>query len=296
VPLRAKAIRTRIKSVTSTKKITKTMEMVATSKLKRAQDRVVASAPYADLLGTMMAEVAGRVTDRSAFPLLRRVDEPKTTLVLVMTANRGLCGGFNTYLIRKGREAIREEEAAGRRVVSWVAGRKGIAQFRFQGVPVERTFTELSDRPSYADAEALADALTGPFIRGEVDRVLVVYPHFKSVAQQPPTVLVLCPVGGGATGAAAAAPGKAEASFEFSPSPREILDRLLPLYVRTTVYRVLVSSVASEQIARRTAMKLATDNASEMVTNLTRAFNKARQAQITQEIAEILGGAEALKK
>jgi F-type H+-transporting ATPase subunit gamma len=295
VPLRAKAIRTRIKSVASTKKITKTMEMVATSKLKRAQDRVLASAAYADLLGSMMSEVAGRVDDRAAFPLLRQTAEPKSTLVLVMTANRGLCGGFNTNLIRKGREVIRAEEAAGRTVVTYMAGRKGIAQFRFQGLPVAKTITELSDRPTYADAEALAEVLTAPFVRGEVDRVLVVYPHFKSVAQQPPTALALCPVGGAAAPGAADGAGEG-ASFEFQPSPRAILEKLLPLYVRTTVFRVLVSAVASEQIARRTAMKLATDNASEMVTSLTRAFNKARQAQITQEIAEILGGAEALKK
>ncbi len=292
MPLRAKAIRRRIKSVSSTRKITKTMEMVATSKLKRAQDRVLSSAPYAEHLSAAVAEVASRVPDRGAFPLLRQADPPRATLVLVVTANRGLCGGFNGNLVRKGREAVRAEEKAGRAVILYVAGKKGLQALRFQGLRVEKSFTELSDRPTYADAERLAAALTGPFLAGEVDRVLVVYPHFKTVARQPPTVMELCPVGGAAAAAGASSGG----GILFEPSAREILDALLPLYVRTMVYRVLVSAVACEQIARRTAMKLASDNAEEMATFLTRMFNKARQGQITQELAEILGGSEALKK
>lgn len=291
MPANVKAIRKRIKSVTSTRKITKTMEMVATSKLKRAQDAVLSSGPYANLLLSVMNEVASRVQDRSTFPLLRTVGAPKRTLVFVVTANRGLCGGFNSNLIRKGREAIRKEEAAGRTVVSYVAGKKGNAAFRFQGIPVEKKITDLPDRPTYEDAERLAETLTGPFLAGEVDRVLVVYPDFRSLASQPPTVLQLCPVG---ERDAAGGKGKG-AEFLFEPTPAAILERLLPLYVRTMVYRVLVSAVASEQIARRTAMKLATDNAGEMVTSLTRSYNKARQAQITQEIAELVGGAEALR-
>lgn len=296
MPVNTKAIRKRIKSVSSTRKITKTMEMVATSKLKRAQDAVLSSAPYANLLLQVMGEVASRVPDRAAFPLLRAAAEPKRTLVFVVTANRGLCGGFNSNLIRKGRDAIRAEEAAGRTPVVYVAGKKGIAAFRFQEIPVERKFTDLPDRPTYEHAERLAEALTGPFLAGEVDAVKVVFPDFRSLASQPPTVLTLCPVGsaeaaGGKGGAAAPA-----TDLLFEPSPRAILERLLPLYVRTMVYRVLVAAVASEQIARRSAMKLATDNAGEMVTALTRSYNKARQAQITQEIAEIIGGAEALKK
>ena len=293
MPVNTKAIRKRIKSVISTRKITKTMEMVATSKLKRAQDAVISSTPYAKLLLSMMGEVASRVPDRSAFPLLRTVEKPQRTLVFVVTANRGLCGGFNTNLIRKGRDAIRAEEKAGRTPVVYVAGKKGVAAFRFQEIPVERKFTDLPDRPTYEHAERLAEALTGPFLAGEVDRVLVVFPEFRTLASQPPTVLQLCPVGGEPAAAGKAGPAQ---EFLFEPSPRVILERLLPLYVRTMVYRVLVSAVASEQIARRAAMKLATDNAGEMVTSLTRTYNKARQAQITQEIAEIIGGAEALKK
>ena len=295
MPVNTKAIRKRIKSVTSTRKITKTMEMVATSKLKRAQDAVLASGPYADLLLSVMGEVAARVEDKSAFPLLRETPEPKRTLVFIMTANRGLCGGFNSNLIRKGRDVVRAETAAGRTPVVYMAGKKGIAAFRFQGIPIEKKFTDLPDRPGYADAQRLADALTGPFLAGEVDRVLVVYPQFRSLASQPPTVMTLCPAGGRAPGEEPKPESAARQEFLFDPSPAAILGTLLPLVVRTSIFRALVSAVASEQIARRTAMKLATDNAGEMVTNLTRAYNKARQAQITQEIAEIIGGAEALK-
>jgi F-type H+-transporting ATPase subunit gamma len=298
VPVNTKAIRKRIKSVTSTKKITKTMEMVATSKLKYAQDAVQASTPYSKLLRSMMAEVAARVEDRTAFPLLKEAADPKRTLLFVMTSNRGLCGGFNANLIRLGRRTYQAEVAAGRAVTLYVAGKKGIAALRWLGVPVEKKYTDLPDKPTYPDAEKFADDLTGPFLRGEVDRVLVVYPEFRSLGSQPPTVLTLCPLGGASEGtsldAKAGAPGGAE--FLFEPSPLAILERLLPLYVRLTVYRVLVSTVASEQIARRTAMKLATDNADEMVTLLTRNYNKARQAMITQELAEIIGGAAALSK
>jgi len=293
VPVNTKAIRKRIKSVTSTKKITKTMEMVATSKLKFAQDAVLASSPYAKLLRSVMSEVAARVPDRGSFPLLRESAQPKRTLVFVMTSNRGLCGGFNSNLIRLGRKTIREETAAGRTPVVYAAGKKGIAAFRWLGIHVEKKFTELPDKPTYESAEALAEELTAPFLAGEVDRVLVVYPDFRSLGSQPPSVLRLCPLGGGEAEKKA---GEPSAEFLFAPSPRAILEKLLPLYVRLSVYRVLVSSVASEQIARRTAMKLASDNAEEMVTLLTRNYNKARQAQITQELAEIIGGSEALQK
>jgi F-type H+-transporting ATPase subunit gamma len=292
VPVNTKAIRKRIKSVTSTKKITKTMEMVATSKLKFAQDAVMASTPYAKLLRSMMAEVAGRVPDRTSFPLLREAAKPERTLVFVMTSNRGLCGGFNSNLIRLGRKTIREEEKSGRHPVVYAAGKKGIGAFRWLGIQVEKKFTELPDKPTYEAAEALAEELTRPFLAGEVDRVLVVYPDFRSLGSQPPSVLQLCPLGGGDE----APKGEGSTEFLFAPSPKVILEKLLPLYVRLTVYRVLVSSVASEQIARRTAMKLASDNAEEMVTLLTRNYNKARQAQITQELAEIIGGSEALQK
>jgi F-type H+-transporting ATPase subunit gamma len=285
-----KVIRRRIKSVTSTKKITRTMEMVATAKLKAAQQRVQSSGPYLENLRQLMAEIGASGVDVSQWPYFE-VRPGKRTLLFVVTANRGLAGGFNTNLIRLGRDTYRAKEAAGHQVRLFVAGKKGISALRFQGFDLERTYVnELSDRPTPADAEFFLQELAGPFLAKEVDEVLVVYPHWESVGRQPPTVMRLFPI---------APEGEREASGPppiFEPSAPEILDRLLPLYGRQLMYSVLAEAVAAEQVARRIAMKQATDNASDMVTNLTRQYNRARQALITKEIAEIIGGAEALKK
>jgi F-type H+-transporting ATPase subunit gamma len=291
MPEQPKIIRRRIRSVSSTKKITRTMEMVATAKLKSAQQRVASSGPYLESLRQLMAEIGASGVDVSKWPHFE-VRPGKRTLLFLITANRGLAGGFNTNLIRLARDTFQAKEADGHQVRLFVAGKKGINALRFRGFEVERTYVdELSDRPTPADAEFFVSELLTPFLRNEVDEVLVVYPHWESVGRQPPTVLRLFPI----------APEEEEATTTgpppiFEPSPEEILDRLLPLYGRQLVYAVLAEAVAAEQVARRMAMKLATDNASEMVTQLTREYNRARQAVITREIAEILGGSEALKE
>jgi F-type H+-transporting ATPase subunit gamma len=286
-----KVIRKRIKSVSSTQKITRTMEMVATAKLKAAQDRVQSSGPYLDNLRALMREIGASGVDVSRWPHFEQ-REGKRTLLFLLTANRGLCGGFNANLVRLGKRTYDAKRAEGRDVRVHVAGRKGIAAFRYQGVPTERTYVDqLSDRPEPAHADFFLDVLTKPFLAGEVDEVCVVYPHWISIAQQPPTVLRLLPI----------APEQEDHRPDvgvpplFEPSAEEILDRLLPLYLRQTIYSVLAEAVASEQLSRRMAMKLATENAEEMVTTLTRQYNRARQAQITKELSEILGGAEALQ-
>ena len=285
----AKVIRKRIKSVSSTKKITRTMEMVATAKLKSAQSRVASSGPYLEQLVSLMREIGATGVDVARWPQFE-AREGKRTLLFVMTANRGLCGAFNANLIRKGRDTYRAKVDAGHDVRLFVGGRKGITAFRYQGLPVERAFSdEVKDRPQPEDADFFLDALMQPFLEREVDEVLVVYPHWINLGRQPATVLRLLPI----------APEEAESksSMEplFEPSAEAILDQLLPLYLRQTILAVLLEAVASEQIARRMAMKLATDNAEEMVIHLTRQYNKARQAQITKELAEIIGGVEALK-
>jgi F-type H+-transporting ATPase subunit gamma len=290
MPEQAKVIRKRIKSVSATKKITRTMEMVATAKLKSAQQRVQSSGPYLENLRALMREIGASGVDVSRWPFFE-VRPGKRTLLFLITANRGLCGSFNANLIRLARDTYRAKEAAGHRLRVLVAGKKGITALRYQGFRPEKTYvTELVDRPTPKDAEFFLKELIGPFLANEVDEVLVVYPHWESVGRQPPTVLRLLPI---APEEAAAGTGVPPL---FEPSAEEILDRLLPLYGRQLMYSVLAEAVASEQLARRMAMKLATDNASDMVTHLTRQYNKARQAQITKEIAEILGGSEALKE
>jgi F-type H+-transporting ATPase subunit gamma len=290
MPEQPKVIRKRIKSVSSTKKITRTMEMVATAKLKSAQQRVASSGPYLESLRQLMAEIGASGVDVSKWPHFE-VRPGNRTLLFVITANRGLCGSFNTNLVRLARDTYRAKVAEGNEVRLFVAGKKGNSALRFQGFEPERTYVDqLSDRPTPDDAEFFIKELMTPFLENEVDEVLVVYPHWESLGRQPPTLLRLLPIAPeGVTASSGPAP-------LFEPSAGQILDKLLPLYGRQIMYSVLAEAVASEQVARRLAMKLASDNASDMVNLLTRQYNRARQALITKEIAEILGGAEALKE
>jgi F-type H+-transporting ATPase subunit gamma len=298
VPASSKIIRKRIKSVASTKKITRTMEMVATSKLARTQGRVLASRPYMQALRDLMARLGGSVEAIRAFPLFEQRSPERRVLVLLITANRGLCGGYNSNLVRKCREHVRGLEADGKEVILHVCGKKGISALRFLGVAMESTRVDLSDNPTFAEAQALAGPLLDAFLSREVDRVDLVYADFQSLSRQPPVAATLLPVGGedeasGAPGVAAAA-GSSDL-FLFDPSPTAILEELGPMFVKNMAYRALLSAVASEQLARRVAMKNATDNANEMEKDLRLAYNKARQAQVTQELAEIVGGAAALE-
>lgn len=289
MPEQPKVIRKRIRSVNSIQKLTRTMEMVATAKLRAAQDAVASSGPYLDNLRKLMGDIGASGLDVSEYPYFE-VRDGKRTLILLVTANRGQCGAFNANLVRLARETYHAKLAAGHEVRMFAAGKKGVAALRFAGIDPERTYVdELVDRPTTAEAELFLQELATPFLEHEVDEVLVVYPHWISAGSQPPTVLRLFPIApeeAGEVGARAPL---------FEPSAEAILERLLPMYGRQLMYSVLAEAVASEQLARRTAMKLASDNASDMVNDLTLQYNKARQAVITKEIAEILGGAEALK-
>ena len=293
MPEQPKVIRKRIKSVSSTKKITRTMEMVATAKLRTAQQRVTSSGPYLEQLRGLMREIGASGIDVSRWPQFE-AREGKRTLLFVMTSNRGLFGAFNANIFRLAREVYQAKKSEGHEVVLYVGGRKGITAMRYQGFPVEKSYIdELNDKPTPEDAEFFLKELCDPFLAGEVDEVIVIYPHWLTQARQPPTALRLLPIAPAESDESGAASTGVAPLFE--PSPEEILDQLLPLYLRQTVYSILAEAVASEQVARRMAMKLATDNADELVTNLTRKYNSARQAQITKELSEIIAGAEALK-
>jgi F-type H+-transporting ATPase subunit gamma len=286
-----KEIRKRIKSVTSTKKITKTMELVATSKMKRAQDRVAAAGPYTAKLNEIISAIAAGGASLD-LPLLQSRSEIKKVAIVLLTANRGLCGGFNANLIKLAKRTYAAEKEKGRAIQLTTVGKKGYATLKFQEYPIHRTIVDMPDKPTFADARRVIDPLVEDFIKGEVDEVLVVYPDWKGLGSQPPTVKKLLPI----EPPAMEGEQKGTLDFIFSPPAEQILADLLPRYVTQTVYTMLVMSHAGEQVARRTAMKSATDNAQEMITHLTRTLNRARQAQITQEIAEIVGGAAALKK
>jgi F-type H+-transporting ATPase subunit gamma len=287
---KGRELKGRIKSVENTRKITRTMEMVATSKMKRAADRVSAARPYALALGEVLSHV---YTPELAeqFPLLRRPAQIKRAALVVLTANRGLCGAFNTNLLRESRARLAEWEGQGVTVELHVVGRKGIGFYRYLGRTLASTRADLGDRPSSADAASLIDDLMARFAAGDLDAVYITYAKYKSALSTPPATEQVLPVVAPNTAGVAAAPR----DFILAPSANEILEALLPLYVRNSVYRALVETAAGEQGARRTAMKNATDNATEMLQLLKRTYNSARQAQITQEIAEIVGGASALQ-
>lgn len=285
---KARELKGRIRSVQNNRKITRTMEMVSTSKLKRAQDRVAAARPYAEAL----AGVIGRLLTpelAARYPLLRQPERVRRAAVLMVTSNRGLAGAFNANLIRETRGLLARLRAEGAEAELHAVGKKGISFFRFQGEPLATAASDVGDRPSAADAERLVDGLMQRFVAGELDAVYVVYAKFNSALSTPPTIMPLLPV----VAPQGAAPSETE--YLLEPGADEILGRILPLYVRNSVYRALVETSAAEHGARRTAMKNATDNAGEILEDLTRTYNRIRQAAITQEIAEIVGGAAALE-
>jgi F-type H+-transporting ATPase subunit gamma len=286
---KAREIRRRIRSVEKTRQITKTMEMVATSKLKRATDRVNAARPYSQRLGGVISrllnpELAAR------YALLRQPEVVRRAAVLVITSNRGLAGAFNVNLIREARQLVSRLRGDGVAVELHVVGRKGISAFRFAREEMATMRADIGDRPTAEHAASLVEPLVARFQSGEIDAVYAVYAQFRSALSTPPAVLRVLPVE-----PPAARAGGRQVDYILSPSADEILNRLLPLYVRNTVYRVLVETAAGEQGARRTAMKNATDSAGDILDNLRRVYNRARQTAITQEIAEIVGGAAALE-
>ena len=305
---KAREIKRRIRSIDNTRQITKTMEMVAASKLKRAQDRVVAARPFDEFMRQVIASVReGASEELGDFPQLRQSEVSGKVGVLVVTSNRGLAGAFNANLVKAARAHMKKLRAEGKEIELHVIGKKGASILRYLGDPPDRTIVDLPDRPSFEDAGAVAEPTIAGFLERRLDAVYLVYSLFKSPVEQRPVVAQLLPLperGEMEAGLMARPSGtreKVEAErryepiYDFLPSPEAILGQLLPLFLRYGVYRAISESAASEHGARRTAMKNATDNAKELIRNLTRSYNRARQAQITQEIAELVGGAEALK-
>jgi F-type H+-transporting ATPase subunit gamma len=289
---KGRQLRGRIKSVQNTRKITRTMELVATSKLKRAQDRVVAARPYAEALRDVLADlVTAELSER--FPLLRRPAPPekggpRKAAIILVTSNRGLCGAFNSNLIKEALRQIERLQGAGYEVEIYSVGKKGAGFFKYLKRPLAADRQDIGDRPTADHAASLVAPLIAAYERGELASVDMVHAKFQSALTTPPTTTRILPV----------EPPKDRSrwpDYILRPDPGAILEQLLPLYVRNMVYRGLVETVAGEQGARRTAMKNATDNAGDIIEYLTRTYNRQRQAAITQEISEIVGGAAALQ-
>ena len=283
----AREIKRRIRSVENTRQITRTMELVATSKLKRSTDRVYAARPYRQALEQIVKSLyAPELAER--FPLLRQPERMEKVAVLLLTANRGLAGAFNANLIKEARRQLERLRSQNQAVQLHISGKKGIAYFRFRGEAIASQRIDIGDSPTVEDAEALIGPLRAAFEKGELDAVYLVSSEFKSAMSTPPRTVQLLPI---------PTPEVVRPldNFILSPPGPFMLERLLPAYVRNVVFTSLVENVAAEQGARRAAMKNATDSAGDMLQILTRTYNRARQAQITQEIAEIVGGAAALE-
>ena len=291
---KSRQLKGRIRSVQNTRKITKTMELVATSKLKRAQDRVIAARPYADALRQVIADLfTPDLADQ--FPLLRQPAPPskggpRRAAVVLLTSNRGLAGGFNSNLIKEARRVVETLEAQGYQVELFGIGKKGIGYFKYLGRKLALERIDIGDRPTVDHAGEIAEPLITAFAAGELASVDLVQARFISALQTPPATVRILPVEPPAEGQQSQS-----RNYILKPSAEAILEQLLPLYVHNAVYRGLVETAAAEHGARRTAMKNATDNAGEILELLKRTYNRQRQAQITQEIAEIVGGAAALQ-
>jgi F-type H+-transporting ATPase subunit gamma len=283
-----KTIRKRIGSVKSTQQITKAMKMVAAAKLRRAQEAATRARPFAEKLGALLRNVAARVGADSHPLLAARAEERRIVLVLV-TSDRGLCGGYNTNLIRAAQTFLLEHRDDDVRVV--FVGRKGNDFFRRRSVEVKERHLNLGPGPGLDLAVDLGARLSAEFAAAEVDGVYLLYSSFRSALSQVPTLERLLPVAAGGAGET----GDAGADYLYEPDPRTLLDRLTKQYVTTLVHRAFLESIASEHGARMTAMDSATSNATEMIDRLTLEMNRARQAAITKELMEIVGGAEALK-
>ncbi len=290
-------IKRRIESVRGTRKITRAMELVASARLRRAQEQIESLRPYASSMRRLMSQAARQSGNLKGLPLLDERPETNRAAVITVTGDRGLAGAFNVNVLRSGFIAADELLEAGVQEVVYIAvGKKGAGTLRFRGKTVDRSYEGLSSSPTFADAAQVAEYVVNEFVEGRVDRVMLVYNAFKSIMEQRVTVEQLLPVDRSRVieeGEEEQEPSRSLAIFE--PDPEELLAKLLPTYIDTTIYRAMLESAAAEHAARRTAMRNASDNAGTLIADLTLAMNRARQAAITQEILEVVAGADALE-
>jgi F-type H+-transporting ATPase subunit gamma len=290
---------TRRKAIRNIARITRTMELIATARFKKALDRATEAEAFTRKVAELAADVSASAGDIT-HPLLAKRPQPKNVLLLVIGSNRGLCGGYNSGILREAMARLRQYEAEGLARKVELSGRRIITHMRYQRVAADATYTQFEDKPAFAEVDVLANKYLKLFTSGGVDRVEVAYQKFYSAARQAPVVETLLPLAGTTIetrqrgGQQPAAPAK-PVQYEFLPSAKEILEHLLPEAFKIRLFKCFLDAAVSEQIARRVTMKSATENANEMIKNITQLYNRARQARITKEIAEVIGGAEALK-
>jgi F-type H+-transporting ATPase subunit gamma len=288
-----RVLRRRIKSVQSTKKITRAMELIAATRVLKAQQRATAARPYSEQLTEVIQHLAenGGITDS---PLLRPAEDVRKVAFVVISSDRGLAGGYNSAVIRAAERELQARQLEGADYALILVGRKADGYFRYRNYRVHRAFHGISDSPTYADAAEVGEAVTDLYNSNEVQEVVLCFTRFVSMGQQRVTVRKFIPLTG--VGKEQSDESRLHAAYEFEPAPGPILETLLPRYVTARLYAALLDSAASEHASRQRAMKAATDNAEELIVKLSRVMNRARQDSITNEIMEIVGGAEALRQ
>jgi F-type H+-transporting ATPase subunit gamma len=290
---KARALVKRRKAIRNIRKITRTMELIATARFKKAMDRATEAAAYTKKINEIVADLAQSDLEFS-HPLLQQPEEVKNVTLLVLTSNRGLAGGYNGGILRQAMTRVRELRAEGKEVTVEVSGKRGIAYMKFERIPVSKGFVEFEDKPGFDAVNAIADRYVKDFIAGRLHRLDVAYQKFLSSARQAPTVETLLPIGDLAAGDSTAAAG-ASIDYEFLPSANEILEEIVPAAFKARFFKCFLDAAVGEQIARMVAMKSATENADEIIRDISMEYNRARQTQITSELAEIIGGAAALE-
>jgi F-type H+-transporting ATPase subunit gamma len=289
---KTRAIVKRRKAIRNIRKITRTMELIATARFKKAHDRALEAEAYTRKIGELAADLSASATNVT-HPLLQKRESVRNSLLLVMCSNRGYCGGYNASILREAMGRIRQLRGDNVTLHVELSGKRAISYFRFQGIAAEKTFTHLEDKPRFEEVEELANRYIAGYVSGQLDQVQVCYMKFWNAARQSPVVETLLPLATPSAESTATPVSRVE--YEFLPNARDILEEILPVSFKVRLFKCFLDAAVSEQIARRVAMKAATENAGDMIKTLTRQYNRARQAQITKEIAEVIGGAEALK-
>ncbi len=305
---KARAIIKRLKAVRNVRKITRTMELVATARFKKAMDRASQAAAYTRKISEIVADLSNSMQEGSTsfqHPLLQQRDTEKKSILLVITSNRGLCGGYNGGVLRHAQTRIRQTRSDNIPLDIEVSGKRGIGFFKFQKIATAASYTHFEDKPTFDEVDVLAKRFIDLFIHGHIDRLDIAYTRFETMARQKAVIETLLPIGKlqptdagaakTATGAVATAAAKPKVDYDFLPSPKEILEEIVPASFKAKLFKCFLDAAVSEQIARMVAMKSATDNADEMIRSIRAQYNRARQSQITSELSEIIGGAAALE-
>ncbi len=296
---KTRALVKRRKAIRNIRKITRTMELIATARFKKALDRATEAEAYTRKIAELAADLSASTTNIK-HPLLEKRDEVKNSLLLVICSNRGLCGGYNAAILREATGRLRQIQADNITLHLELSGKRAISYYRYQGIAAAHTYTQFEDKPRFEEVDELANRYIAAYIAGKLDRVQVAYMKFLNAARQAAVVETLLPLSTVAPEPGRHAPKEVKpkgppVEYEFLPSAQDILEEILPVSFKIRLFKCFLDAAVSEQIARRVAMKAATENAGDMIKTLTRQYNRARQAQITKEIAEVIGGAEALK-